>query len=45
MVVASCVSAIALLVYAGVFVNHEQIFVSDGTVFSCQIDIVKVKGR
>lgn len=44
-VAASCVSALGLLVYVGVVVEYEQIFVSDGTVFSCQIDTVKVKGR
>lgn len=32
---------VALLVYVGVFVEHEEIWVSDGTVFSCRVDALK----
>lgn len=40
--ITSLVLFLALLVYTGVAVDSSNIFVSDGTVFSCQIDSVKV---
>lgn len=45
LVVASFLVFVALLVYAGLGIDHSQIFVSDGTVFSCQIDAVKLKRK
>lgn len=40
---ASFVLFIGLLGYAGLGIEHSEIYVSDGTVFSCRIDAVKMK--
>lgn len=41
MVLGSYLLFVLLLVYTGIGIKHSQIFASDGTVFSCQIDFVK----
>lgn len=38
-----CVSALLLLVYAGLFVEKTVAYASDGTVYSCQLPIYRGK--
>ena len=43
--VSLCVSALGLLVYLGLWAHLEDVFVSDGSRFSCQAPEISQKGQ
>ena len=39
--IVSVLIALSLLIYAGIGIQHTERYVSDGTVFSCQVPVIQ----